>query len=180
MEPLVTIANGQRAEFDLPSTLRMCRSCKGPRCCERGSPFLTNSDISAIASQTGISSDQFVEVSHDNQHSSCYRIKRNALSGCWFYDSTSGQCRIYEARPLDCRLFPLDIAFIDNKYAWIMYTSCPVELRLTRADALEMATRAEKEILPRLLSEITVYASLPNDAFGSWIVVREISAPMTE
>lgn len=176
MKPLVNI---DAIQYDrrFPFTLGICKSCKGPRCCEMGSPFLTESDMGAIASYSGISFDQFVELSHDDKDRSCRRIKRNAVQGCWFYDATSRQCRIYEVRPLDCRLFPLDIALIENEYVWIMYTSCPVDLRLTRADALEMASRAEKKILPWLLKDIRVYAALPNEAFGSWIVVREIRNP---
>lgn len=44
---------------------------------------------------------------------------------CAFLDRQSGKCRIYEARPLDCRLFPLDIIEQDGEYYWCIFTTCP-------------------------------------------------------
>ncbi|HEV7859050.1 MAG TPA: YkgJ family cysteine cluster protein [Pyrinomonadaceae bacterium] len=36
-----------------------------------------------------------------------------------------GKCRIYEMRPLDCRLFPLDIIEEQGEYYWCVFTTCP-------------------------------------------------------
>jgi Fe-S-cluster containining protein len=44
---------------------------------------------------------------------------------CAFLDRRTGKCRIYDARPLDCRLFPLDIIEEDGEYYWCVFTTCP-------------------------------------------------------
>ncbi|HEX8737695.1 MAG TPA: YkgJ family cysteine cluster protein [Pyrinomonadaceae bacterium] len=44
---------------------------------------------------------------------------------CAFLDRQTGKCRIYDARPLDCRLFPLDIIEEDGEYYWCVFTTCP-------------------------------------------------------
>lgn len=43
---------------------------------------------------------------------------------CKFVNS-EGVCEIYALRPLDCRLFPLDIIEQDGRYYWCFYTICP-------------------------------------------------------
>ena len=37
----------------------------------------------------------------------------------------NNRCQIYKNRPFDCRIYPLDIQKIKNKYYWIIYTTCP-------------------------------------------------------
>jgi len=34
-------------------------------------------------------------------------------------------CRFYAERPLDCRLFPLDIIEEEGDYWWVLYDECP-------------------------------------------------------
>jgi hypothetical protein len=36
-----------------------------------------------------------------------------------------GKCHAYASRPLDCRLFPLDIIEENGKYYWCIFTICP-------------------------------------------------------
>lgn len=45
-------------------------------------------------------------------------------SGCHFYDAEQQICKIYEGRPIDCRLFPFDIKLSNSKkeYVIIYYT----------------------------------------------------------
>jgi Fe-S-cluster containining protein len=35
------------------------------------------------------------------------------------------RCHAYASRPLDCRMFPLDIIEEDGKYYWCIFTICP-------------------------------------------------------
>lgn len=35
------------------------------------------------------------------------------------------RCKMYSDRPLDCRIFPLDIIEEDGKYWWCIFTICP-------------------------------------------------------
>jgi Fe-S-cluster containining protein len=43
---------------------------------------------------------------------------------CVFLDR-EGKCSIYDLRPLDCRLFPLDIIEENGEYYWCVFTTCP-------------------------------------------------------
>ena len=36
-----------------------------------------------------------------------------------------GRCRIYEHRPFDCRLYPLDILEEEGSLFWAVFTTCP-------------------------------------------------------
>ena len=69
---------------------------------------------------------------------------RAGKGGCHFY--TEGRCAIYHVRPLDCRLFPLDIIEVgEHKFVWIAYTRfCPVKF-----DAFELLEQA-KHLIPQL------------------------------
>ena len=46
-------------------------------------------------------------------------------SGCHFYDAEQQTCKIYEGRPIDCRLFPFDIRLSNSRkeYVIIYYTN---------------------------------------------------------
>ena len=35
------------------------------------------------------------------------------------------RCTLYNDRPLDCRLFPLDIIEVNGEYWWCIFTTCP-------------------------------------------------------
>ena len=42
------------------------------------------------------------------------------------------RCNLYEDRPLDCRLFPLDIIKENGKYWWCIFTICPNHKKLRK------------------------------------------------
>ena len=46
-------------------------------------------------------------------------------NGCHFYDAEQQTCKIYEGRPIDCRLFPFDIRLSNSRkeYVIIYYTN---------------------------------------------------------
>ena len=72
--------------------------------------------------------------------------------GCAFF--ANGQCEIYEDRPIDCRLFPVDIREErDGTLVWIVYTRlCPAGF--DRTGLLEHAER----LLPALQGHAREYA----------------------
>lgn len=39
--------------------------------------------------------------------------------------AVNNRCGLYSDRPLDCRLFPLDIIEVDDEYWWCIFTICP-------------------------------------------------------
>ena len=87
-----------------------------------------------------------------NNRGSGARLMRTGKGGCHFY--REGKCAIYRVRPLDCRLFPLDIIEVEeHKFVWIAYTRfCPVEF-----DPFELLEQA-KHLIPQLGDNIVSYA----------------------
>jgi Fe-S-cluster containining protein len=43
-------------------------------------------------------------------------------NGCKY--AVNNRCQIYEKRPLDCRLFPLDLVEEDSEYWWVIFKNC--------------------------------------------------------
>ncbi len=86
-----------------------CESCQG-RCCtgESGYIYVTKSEIQNIATLLEMDVREFVkeylfkkmykysikEIVHENSHE------------CIFYDRESNGCKIYNARPAQCKTFP--------------------------------------------------------------------------
>lgn len=51
------------------------------------------------------------------------------FTNCKF--ANENRCRIYLNRPIDCRLFPLDIIEEDGKYWWCIFTICPIYKKIS-------------------------------------------------
>lgn len=87
----------------------VCRECEG-QCCQM--PWLASEELQ-LAKQfpesIGFIGDTAFILNHQR---------------CAFLDP-SGKCKIYDSRPLDCRLFPLDIIERDGEYYWCVFTTCP-------------------------------------------------------
>jgi Fe-S-cluster containining protein len=66
-------------------------------------------------------------------------------SPCMFLDQNSGKCTVYDRRPFDCRLFPLDIDEVDGKLWWLLSTECPAHGFI---DAESSARHLEQTLLP--------------------------------
>jgi len=45
-----------------------------------------------------------------------------STSGCKY--AVNNRCQIYNKRPLDCRLFPLDLIEEDEEYWWVIFKNC--------------------------------------------------------
>ena len=82
--------------------------------------------------------------------------------GCGFHDPRSGRCNIYAARPVDCRLYPLDIALIDGSYYWILRRYCDI----TDADLKNLIAFGE-QILPQFRDRLRDYATVAVDGMDS-------------
>jgi Fe-S-cluster containining protein len=110
-------------------TFAICTSCPAARnCCSRvhtpngvDPPIAFAREIDAIAQATNNKPDNFSVLDDIGS----FRWLKSTSSGCFFF--RSGRCAIYSLRPLDCRLFPLDIGHSpDGRLVWIAYKSvCP-------------------------------------------------------
>lgn len=93
----------------------------------------------------------------------------------------NGLCTVYAQRPLDCRLFPLDIIEEGGVYWWCVYQSCrhpgPLgELLITRIPALEAAMTPA--IWAQFVRQIAVTKeTYPPYRDGQYRLVREVCLP---
>ena len=86
-----------------------CATCKG-RCCtgESGYIYVTKSEIFAIAEVLGMDVNEFA-LKYLFKKGYKYSIKENKIDDsyeCVFYDRESNGCKIYNARPNQCKTFP--------------------------------------------------------------------------
>lgn len=87
----------------------VCRECRG-QCCHM--PWLTQEELHLA--------DRFPDAVH-RVDGTAFFLERDR---CTFLDE-HGRCRIYDLRPLDCRLFPLDIIEEGGEFYWCVFTTCP-------------------------------------------------------
>ena len=87
-----------------PPELRLpyCRGSGGfcDRCCWGTEMPLTEEDVARLES-LGFRREEFSVVKD------VVRVLRNVDGHCFFLDPSTGRCRVYEHRPLGCRLYPL-------------------------------------------------------------------------
>lgn len=110
-------------------SLDTCKSCSGIKCCgniHRGGalepPFLCRYDLKRIERYTGLNKNLFTEPwVNPNTGNTILFMKIKKDNKCFFLDPEEGKCRIYAIRPIDCKLFPLDIEKFGDKYYWIQY-----------------------------------------------------------
>ena len=86
-----------------------CATCEG-RCCtgESGYIYVTKDEINAIADVLNIDINE-LRVKYLFKKGYKYSIKElkyNDSYECVFYDRESNGCRIYNARPSQCKTFP--------------------------------------------------------------------------
>lgn len=159
-----------------PFSLRICQSCRAPNCCEIEPPFLTRHDIETIEQGTGIPQKAFALPGQNSSGQTFYQMRAAQNGKCIFYCEETKKCRIYEHRPLDCRLYPLDIDIQDGRFVWIAYKTCPIKDDITPQETSALVEAAERRILPYLKPEIDIYAKMSTDLFrrGQWIAAGDI------
>ncbi len=100
-----------------------CSTCQG-RCCtgESGYIYVTKSEIEKIAELLGCEVREFVSkyLFKKMYKYSIKEIKYNDSYECIFYDRESNGCKIYDARPTQCKTFPF----------WDYYKTRVEELKL--------------------------------------------------
>ena len=86
-----------------------CESCEG-RCCtgESGYIYVTLQEISALANLLKLEMQVFVEkyLYKKGYKYSLKEVVYHDSYDCIFYDRASNGCKVYEARPTQCRTFP--------------------------------------------------------------------------
>ncbi len=118
--------------------VRINRKC----CCANEDvdmPILLPFEVDTISKNYRIVQPEFCESRSKN----LYQMKRRpiagtGLNGCYFYNGE--RCTIYNDRPIDCRMFPFDIALLDGEYKLIYYTTiCPSCVGLSPSELEEFS-----------------------------------------
>ena len=84
-------------------------------------------------------------------------LNRTPEGWCAAFDPATNRCRIYESRPLCCRLYPLDLMELDGFVWWVIHSECPIARRFQaerRSDVLAALTlRIETQLTDRHVAE---------------------------
>ena len=163
--------------------LEACKNCSGFNCCgviSRGGriepPFLTHYDIGQIEAFTGLKQEFFSERVTNPTTGNYVHLLKSRDNACVFFDAHNGKCRIYNVRPIDCRIFPLDIKKVDTKFFWVLYDYA--HCHLTQEDELHLL-----DLRPQALSvlgkDIVDYATFPVPGMEQMAqkIIEEIEVP---
>jgi len=146
--------------------IEACKGCSGHNCCgtirEGGSiepPFLTAKDIRTIEDRSGLKEEEFstTRINPVTSHV-IHTMKTTDNGGCVFFDKGSGKCQIHSFRPMDCRLFPLDIVLKDGRFFWALFNNATCHLT---ADDVKSLLRYKDEALEILGEDLRDYATMP-------------------
>ncbi len=84
-----------------------CESCVS-KCCSQPYDwvYLTSRECARLAAVSGVGEEEFVAEREDADTGHVFR----ALNlPCRFLDAQTGRCKVYESRPMACRLFPFHV-----------------------------------------------------------------------
>jgi len=87
--------------------LDFCNPCKS-WCCHNENPFASKSELDKLKVE---------------------KIITKKDGSCIFLDD-SGKCGSYQDRPIECRIFPMDIQKINGKLVWVVWDRCPATREL--------------------------------------------------
>lgn len=92
-----------------------------------------------------------------------------------------GKCSRYEDRPLECRIFPLDVLAVDGVLTWVLWGLCPA---WRRVEALAAAERLERELVAELPADYLQRYVAHHRAHqpakysaGEFVVLRPVQMP---
>lgn len=147
-------------------TINKCKECTGLVCCglsQEGGiiepPYLTKHDIEQIEYFTGLDKEYFAKKKKHPLTGRIISIMRiDHGGGCVFFNKHDGKCKIHLFRPMDCRLFPLDIEIENGIYYWTLYKY--KQCNMPKEDLVSLLAYRE-EALQILDNEMHDYASYP-------------------
>ena len=106
-----------------------CKRC-AVFCCKLGGPAVTETDLKRLV-EIGINPYNFLapsRSSYTQQTGVIGALKQKKDGSCIFLDHDESRglykCRIYEARPSLCRLYPFEFIFDKNETGILRYIPC--------------------------------------------------------
>ena len=104
---------------------KLCGSCDHKNCCtDSAVPLVFSKDLEKLKKKDSQYVKHLKTVEINGKQVFAIKKKEDSTE-CVFWDGDIGGCKIYESRPIDCRLYPFDILYTENAYHWIVY-SCNV------------------------------------------------------
>lgn len=95
--------------------------CAGCGDCCTGAPgyvWVTPSEITQLAERLGMSEaefkQQYTRVIEDVDTS----LKERANGDCYFFDSETRRCQVYDIRPAQCRTWPFWTSVLESPQTW--------------------------------------------------------------
>lgn len=147
------------------SQFKMCDNCKiDVKCCKIIPPMIFQFEQNNF--QKSIFFDKFGSVNVpllSKNKKSCIFLKNN-------------QCQIYQKRPLNCEMFPVDIRRINNKLYWVILNFCEMPKNIERdlkkfENALLKIPRCELDLYVDYSSEAKELKKL------KYHIIREVNVP---
>lgn len=135
-----------------------CKSCVH-KCCSQPYDwvFLTKREIALIGSSTGLPERDF--AAQRNNVNSGLTLRTLNLP-CRFLDEQSGLCKIYDVRPLVCRLFPFYAEPLTG-HATLLPAQCGSNLRFVSSQSAQgWCLKDFEPIIQQWLAEIWQEASV--------------------
>jgi Fe-S-cluster containining protein len=153
-------------------SIEACKKCSGLVCCgvvEEGGiiepPHLIKYDIANIEYFTGLKRNQFCMKRKNPITGNYVYIMRTVKDeGCIFFNGNNGKCQIYNYRPIDCRIFPLDCRDFSTQkdikadYYWSLYKL--KRCRLSKKD-ISVLLEFKNEAIKFLQEELQDFATYP-------------------
>src|SRR5436309_525118 len=118
---------GDGRDHELLAAPTICSSCPvNTKCCRHADPpDLVAHDLRLISRSPAARNIAFHEDLPEELRP-LRKMARRSSGECIFL-TDDRQCAIYDIRPLDCRLFPLDLTELNGEIWWVIYHSfCPL------------------------------------------------------
>ena len=153
-----------------------CRVCSAGCCGKLTAVLFTKRDLFALSQKLGRPPETFASIRrHPESDKHMWQMILNTDGYCTFLTSEK-RCSIYSFRPLDCRLYPLDVTYENGKFYWIVYAydRCKLSQSCSFEDSI---VKAEKTILPHFSKDELMLYATDDDAAppAEYKIIREIN-----
>ncbi|KAF6247416.1 hypothetical protein C6990_02825 [Nitrosopumilus sp. b3] len=100
----------------------LCGNCNHKNCCtDSAVPLVFSNDLQKIMKTEPVPEKYIQTKKINGKNIDTLKKKDNSIE-CVFWNAETSGCSIYESRPIDCRLYPFDIMYLNNSYHWIVYS----------------------------------------------------------
>jgi len=149
------MASAAKQLYEAVSVLALQRECEKCRLCEEnvGLVYVLEDELDLIRSRGILFKTTSGGVNY---------VVRSPEGWCSCFEPTTNKCKVYDARPLCCRIYPLDLTEIDGEVWWVIHTNCRISERFQREKHLDLLVALTTEI-ERCLSKTQFQKWLKQD-----------------